>query len=132
MAKGRVILVGAGPGEADLITIKGLNALKTADTVVYDRLANPELLARAPHDAELISVGKSPKSHRIDQDQINQVLIDKAREGRIVVRLKGGDPFVFGRGGEEVIALAAAGIDYEIIPGITSGIAAPAFAIPAA
>jgi uroporphyrin-III C-methyltransferase len=125
---GRVVLVGAGPGDPDLITIKGARALAEADVVVYDRLAAPELLALAPADAERIYVGKQPGGHAMKQDAINEVLIANARLGRTVVRLKGGDPFVFGRGGEELLACARAGITCEVIPGITSAVAAPAAA----
>src|SRR5207253_5150579 len=98
------------------------------DVVVYDRLANPELLGLAPADAELIAAGKSADQHTLSQDEINALLVQKGREGKRVVRLKGGDPFVFGRGGEEAEALAAAGLKFEIIPGISSAIAAPAYA----
>ena len=121
---GRVVLVGAGPGDPDLITVKGARALADADVVVYDRLAAPELLALAPEDAERIYVGKQPGGHAMKQDAINEVLVANARLGRTVVRLKGGDPFVFGRGGEEVLACARAGVTCEVIPGITSAIAA--------
>jgi uroporphyrin-III C-methyltransferase len=121
---GRVVLVGAGPGDPDLITVKGARALAGADVVVYDRLAAPELVALAPPDAERIYVGKQPGGHAMQQDAINEVLVANARLGRTVVRLKGGDPFVFGRGGEELLACARAGITCEVIPGITSAIAA--------
>jgi uroporphyrin-III C-methyltransferase len=121
---GRVVLVGAGPGDPDLITVKGARALAEADVVVYDRLAAPELLALAPADAERIYVGKQPGGHAMKQDAINEVLVANARLGRTVVRLKGGDPFVFGRGGEEVLACAKAGVTCEVIPGVSSAIAA--------
>ena len=125
---GRVILVGAGPGDPELITVKGARALAEADVVVYDRLAAPALLKLAPDDAERIYVGKQPGGHAMRQHEIDAVLVEQARRGRTVVRLKGGDPFVFGRGGEEVLACAAAGISCEVIPGITSALAAPAAA----
>ena len=126
---GRVYLVGAGPGDPGLITVKGLRALRNADVVVYDRLANPSLLAEARDDAELVDVGKHPaRQDGRTQDEINHLLIDRAGLGKSVVRLKGGDPFLFGRGGEEAGALAAAGIAFQIIPGVTSALAAPAYA----
>ncbi len=125
---GIVYLVGGGPGDPGLITVKGLACLRRADVVLYDRLSAPELLVEAPAHAELIDVGKEPKQQRRSQTEINNLLIEKAREGKIVVRLKGGDPFVFGRGGEECQALAEAGIHYEVIPGVSSAIAVPAYA----
>ena len=129
---GIVYIVGGGPGDPGLITVKGLQYLRRADVVLYDRLAAPELLDEVSPNAELIDVGKEPKRHRRSQAEINSLLIEKAREGNIVVRLKGGDPFVFGRGGEECQALAEAGIRYEVIPGVSSAIAVPAYAgIPA-
>jgi len=125
---GRVVLVGAGPGDPELITVKGARALAEADVVVYDRLAAPELLELAPDSAERIYVGKEPGGHAMKQAQIDAVLVEQAQVGRTVVRLKGGDPFVFGRGGEELLACAEAGIPCEVIPGITSAVAAPAAA----
>ena len=125
---GVVYIVGAGPGDPGLITVKGLNCLRHADVVLHDRLVAQELLAEVSPHAELIDVGKEPRRHRRSQDEINSLLIEKAREGKIVVRLKGGDPFVFGRGGEECQALVAAGIRYEVIPGVSSAIAVPAYA----
>jgi uroporphyrinogen III methyltransferase/synthase len=120
--------VGAGPGDPDLITLRGIECLKQADVVVYDRLANLSLLAHARY-AELIDVGKQPGRHpQVSQAQINALLVEKAQAGKVVVRLKGGDPCVFGRGGEEALALAEAGLPFEIVPGITSAIAAPAYA----
>ncbi len=125
--KGKVYLVGAGPGDPELITIKGLAALRSADTVVYDRLAPRKLLDEAPAHAELINAGKSRAAAMLSQDAINELLIAKARAGKIVCRLKGGDPFVFGRGAEEAIALSKAGIEWSLVPGITSAISAPAY-----
>ncbi len=125
---GIVFIVGGGPGDPGLITVKGLDCLRRADVVLYDRLVAQELLNEAPTHAELIDVGKEPKRHRRSQDEINSLLIEKAREGKVVVRLKGGDPFVFGRGGEECQALAEAGIRYEVVPGVSSAIAVPAYA----
>jgi uroporphyrin-III C-methyltransferase len=124
---GRVTLVGAGPGGADLITIRGAAALATADVVVYDRLADPELLELAPAGAERIAVGKA-KGEGVDQDDINALLVDMALRGHHVVRLKGGDPFVFGRGSEERAAVEAAGIRCEVVPGVSASLAAPALA----
>ncbi len=123
-----VSLVGAGPGDPSLITIGGAARLAEADVIVYDRLANPALLAHARADAERIYAGKEPDRHALTQDQINALLVEHGLAGKRVVRLKGGDPFVFGRGGEEAEALAAAGVPFEIIPGVTSAIAAPAYA----
>jgi uroporphyrin-III C-methyltransferase len=123
-----VYIVGGGPGDAGLITVKGLDCLRRADVVLYDRLIAQELLNEVPAHTELIDVGKEPKRHRRSQDEINALLIEKAREGKTVVRLKGGDPFVFGRGGEECQALAAVGIRYEVVPGVSSAIAVPAYA----
>jgi uroporphyrin-III C-methyltransferase len=127
-ANGIVYLVGGGPGDPGLITVKGLECLRRADVVLYDRLIAQELLTEVPIYAELIDVGKEPKRQRRSQEEINILLIEKAREGKIVVRLKGGDPFVFGRGGEECQALAEEGIPYEVIPGVSSAIAVPAYA----
>ena len=125
---GMVYIVGGGPGDPGLITVKGLGCLRRADVVLYDRLVAQELLLEVPSHAELIDVGKEPKRHRRSQDEINALLIEKACEGKIVVRLKGGDPFVFGRGGEECQALAEAGVRYEVVPGVSSAIAVPAYA----
>ncbi len=125
---GKVYLVGAGPGDPGLITVKGAECLRRADVVVYDRLVAPALLDHAPAHAEKLYVGKASSDHALPQSEINALLVEKARAGKIVVRLKGGDPFVFGRGGEEVLALADAGIPFEIVPGISSAIAAPAYA----
>lgn len=125
---GSVYLVGAGPGEPDLITVKGLKVLRLADVVVYDRLVHPELLDEIRPDAERIYVGKAPGNHAVSQEEISKLLVSRARIGRLVVRLKGGDPFVFGRGGEEALALAAAGIRFHLVPGISSSISVPAYA----
>lgn len=119
-----VYLVGAGPGDPDLITLKAIKALKKADVVVYDRLANEEILKYA-EDAELIYVGKKAGEHYKKQEEINQILIDQGGKNGVVVRLKGGDPFVFGRGGEEMLALLEEGIPVEFIPGVTSAIGVP-------
>lgn len=124
---GKVYLVGAGPGDPGLLTVKGARLLAIADVVVYDYLANPRLLAHAP-TAQKVYVGKQAASHSMTQDQINAVLIEHGLAGKTVVRLKGGDPFIFGRGGEECLALADAGIPFEVVPGITAAIAAPAYA----
>lgn len=127
-ANGIVYIVGGGPGDPGLITVKGLDCLRRADVVLYDRLVAQELLTEVSAHAEMIDVGKEPKRHRRSQAEINTLLVEKARAGKIVVRLKGGDPFVFGRGGEECQALAEAGIRYEVVPGVSSAIAVPAYA----
>jgi uroporphyrinogen III methyltransferase/synthase len=126
--QGKVFLVGAGPGDPKLITVRGLEAIRKADVIVYDRLANPRLLKHRKPEAELIFVGKLPDKHMLKQEEINQLLVDLALQGKIVTRLKGGDPSVFGRVGEEAELLADNKITYEIIPGITSAIAVPAYA----
>lgn len=128
MTAGKVYLVGAGPGDPGLATLKAAEALRSADVVVYDYLANPELLEFAPAGAECIYVGKQAGAHTLSQDEINALLVAKGKEGRTVVRLKGGDPFVFGRGGEEAEALVDAGIPFEVVPGVTAAIAVPAYA----
>jgi uroporphyrinogen III methyltransferase / synthase len=126
---GRVFLVGAGPGAPDLITLRGAAVMRSADVIVYDALLSPELLRLAPASAERIFAGKKGGEERsIEQSEINRILIEHAHAGLRVVRLKGGDPFIFGRGGEEAEALAAAGVVFEVVPGVTSAIAAPAFA----
>ena len=125
---GKVYIVGAGPGSVDLITVKGLKCIQQADVILYDRLINKELLDYAKPNAELIFVGKLPNLHGVIQERIHQLLVQHARKGKIVTRLKGGDPFVFGRGAEEAEVLSDAEIPFEIVPGITSGIAATAYA----
>jgi uroporphyrinogen III methyltransferase/synthase len=127
-AKGKVFLVGAGPGDLGLVTLRAKQCIKRADTIVYDSLANPEMLAWVRDDAETIYAGKRSGEHTLAQDEINALLVSKAREGKTVVRLKGGDPFIFGRGAEEAEALVAAGIAFEVVPGISSAIAGPAYA----
>jgi uroporphyrinogen III methyltransferase/synthase len=127
--RGRVFLVGAGPGASDLITIRGADVLRRADVVIYDYLVSPELLRLAPVKARLIYAGKRGGTEKsIEQSDLNAMLIEHARNGRVVVRLKGGDPFIFGRGGEEAEALARAEVEFEVVPGITSATAGPAFA----
>jgi len=125
---GTVYLVGAGPGDPDLITIRGANVIKKSDVIVYDRLANPELLDFSSEYSEHIYVGKRPGKLSVSQDQINRILVAKAKEGKTVARLKGGDSFIFGRGGEECEALSKENIRFEIVPGISSALAAPAYA----
>ncbi len=125
---GMVYLVGAGPGDYRLISVKACDCLKMADVVVYDRLADERILRYAPESAEYIYVGKASAKHTMKQGDINQLLVDKAKEGKCVVRLKGGDPFVFGRGGEEALLLEENGLSFEIVPGITSAISVPAYA----
>jgi uroporphyrinogen III methyltransferase/synthase len=124
---GKVYIVGAGPGDCGLLTVKGLEKLNIADVVVYDRLINHNLLSCCKDDCEKIFVGKESGYHPIEQEKITEILLNKSKAGNIVVRLKGGNPFVFGRGSEEAIALKKAGIDFEIVPGITSGLAAPIY-----
>ena len=123
-----VALVGAGPGDPGLMTVRGLALLRRADVVVYDRLVDPRLLDEARPDAHRVFVGKASGAHTLPQPEINALLVRHAAQGRRVVRLKGGDPFVFGRGGEEAEALAAAGISFEIVPGVSSAVAVPAYA----
>lgn len=125
-SRGRVLLVGAGPGDPELLTMKAVRALKSADVILYDRLVGEGVLDHARREAELIPVGKAKGAHSVPQEDINALLIDRARAGQTVVRLKGGDPFIFGRGGEELDALREAGIAIEIVPGVTAGIAAAA------
>ena len=123
---GTVYLVGAGPGDPGLLTLRAAELLGRADTVVYDRLIHPDVLGRARRGARLVFVGKEGGGDQVPQSEILDLLIAQARLGRQVVRLKGGDPFVFGRGGEEALGLAAAGIPFDVVPGVSSGFAAPA------
>jgi len=121
-------LTGAGPGDLGLVTLKAREVIEQAEVVVYDYLCNPEMLAWAPEGAEVIYAGKKAGAHTMNQEEINALLVKKTQAGKRVVRLKGGDPFLFGRGGEEAEALAAAHLRFEIIPGVSSAIAAPAYA----
>jgi uroporphyrinogen III methyltransferase/synthase len=126
--KAKVYLVGAGPGDPGLITVKGKECIQRADVIIYDYLASPALLKYAARSAELIYVGKKGGDHTLSQDEINSLLVDKAKSGGVITRLKGGDPFIFGRGGEEAEVLVKAGIPFEVVPGVTSAIAAAAYA----
>ena len=126
MKKGKCFLVGAGPGDPGLLTLRGNEVLSRAEVVVYDNLANPELLGLAPETADLLYAGKKPDDHSMTQEEINRLLVEQTAAGRLVVRLKGGDPYVFGRGAEEAGALAAAGLDFEVVPGVSSALAGPA------
>jgi len=128
MKTGKVYLVGAGPGDPKLLTLRGKECLEQAEVVIYDYLANPALLEHMRPEAERIYVGRRGRGEYGDQAEINRLMIDRARAGKIVVRLKGGDPFVFGRGGEEAEAVAEAGVPFEVVPGVTSAVAAPAYA----
>ncbi len=125
---GKVYLVGSGPGDPELLTLKARRLIDEADVVVYDQLPGEQILSSIPEGTEKIDAGKYAGSHTLKQEQINQALVDKAKEGKKVVRLKGGDPYVFGRGGEEAQVLVSHGIKVEVVPGITSAIAAPAYA----
>jgi uroporphyrinogen III methyltransferase/synthase len=125
---GKVFLVGAGPGDLGLVTLRAKECIERADVIVYDHLANPQMLAWSRDDAEIVYAGKSAGNHAMPQEEINRLLVEKARAARQVVRLKGGDPFVFGRGAEEALALIEAGLEFELVPGITSAIAGPAYA----
>jgi len=127
-SRGRVYLVGAGPGDPGLLTLRGKECISRADVVVYDHLANRSFLQYARREAEFIYVGKRGGHHTVEQDRINSMMVERALEGLLVARLKGGDPFIFGRGGEEALKLAEAGVDFEIVPGVTSAIAVPAYA----
>ncbi|QEF93939.1 uroporphyrinogen-III C-methyltransferase [Methanothermobacter sp. KEPCO-1] len=120
-----VYLVGAGPGDPELITLKAIRVLEGADVVVYDRLAGEEILRYAPEDTKLIYVGKKAGEHHKTQDEINRILVEEGKKHETVVRLKGGDPFVFGRGGEELLALREAGVEARVIPGVTSAVGVP-------
>jgi uroporphyrinogen III methyltransferase/synthase len=126
--KGKCFLVGAGPGDLGLVTLRARECVERAEVIVYDYLCNPEMLRWAPENAERIFAGKKAGAHTLTQEQINALLVEKTREGKTVVRLKGGDPFLFGRGGEEAQALAAGGLPFVIVPGVTSAIAGPAYA----
>lgn len=128
MSKGKVYLVGSGPGDVELITLKGYKLVRQADVILHDHLIPLELLQFAKPEAEVISVGKFASQHTMSQDRINALLVEKAGDHKVVLRLKGGDPFIFGRGGEEAEACAEAGIDFEVVPGITSALAAPSYA----
>lgn len=128
MANGTVYLIGAGPGDPELLTLKAHRILQQAEVVVFDRLVHPDILAMAPRNAERIHVGKNPHGPSVSQSAINHLLISRAMEGRLVVRLKGGDPYLFGRGAEEAGALEQAGISCVVVPGISSALAAPAAA----
>src|SRR3989338_11240668 len=128
MRTGTVYLVGAGPGDPKLLTLGGAELLRQADVVVYDHLVSPTILKHCPPKAKLVYVGKEAKRHTATQESINRLLVRTARAGKVVVRLKGGDPFLFGRGGEEALALATARVPYEVVPGVTSALAVPAYA----
>jgi uroporphyrin-III C-methyltransferase len=125
---GKVYLIGAGPGDPQLLTLKAAKAIATSDVIVYDYLVNPEVLVHARRGVELIYVGKRAGQASASQAEINDILIERAHRGEMVARVKGGDPFIFGRGGEEAEALAEAGVEWEVIPGISSGVAAAAYA----
>lgn len=125
---GKVYLVGAGPGELELLTLKAYRLIKSADVVLYDRLVNPEILLLAKPECQLIYVGKEEGKHTIEQEKINELLLHYAHTKEVVVRLKGGDPFVFGRGGEEALFLAELGVEVEVVPGISSATSVPAYA----
>ncbi|MBU2461835.1 uroporphyrinogen-III C-methyltransferase, partial [bacterium] len=126
--KGKVYLVGAGPGDVGLLTLRGLECIKEAEVIIYDALVNQRLLSFAKSGAELVYVGKISGKHTLSQNEINQLLVKKANEGKMVVRLKGGDPFIFGRGGEEAEFLVDRGVPFEVVPGVTSSLACPSFA----
>ena len=128
MAHGKVYLVGAGPGDPKLLTVKAVDVLKEADVVIYDRLVGESIINLAPAKAEKIYVGKRTGKHEVPQDKITELIIKKAQAGGKIVRLKGGDPFVFGRGGEEAEALVERGIQFEVVPGVSSAVVAPAYA----
>ena len=128
MKKGKVYLVGAGPGDPDLITVKGLQLVKKADVVIYDRLVHPKILENIRPEAERFYVGKKSDHHTLPQGKINSLMVKEAKKGKRILRLKGGDPFVFGRGAEEVLYLVERGIPWEVVPGVTSATAVPAYA----
>ncbi len=126
--QGKVYFVGAGPGDPGLITVKGRECLARAEVIIYDRLLDPRMVEQFPPEAEAIYAGKKSGEHTMKQGEINRLIVEKASQGKVVVRLKGGDPFVFGRGGEEAEAVAAAGLHFEIVPGVTAAVAVPAYA----
>src|SRR5258708_26329668 len=126
--RGKVYLVGAGPGDPGLLTLKGRECLRRADVVIYDRLAHPDLLNHCKADVQKVFAGKEASHHTLKQDEVNTIIVETARNGKTVCRLKGGDPFVLGRGGEEAEACANAGLDFEIVPGVISAIAVPVYA----
>jgi uroporphyrinogen III methyltransferase/synthase len=126
--KGIVYIIGAGPGDAGLITLKGVRCIARADVIVYDHLVNEEILVHAKPGARLIYAGKEGGDHTLVQDEINRILVEEARQGRVVARVKGGDPYIFGRGGEEALVVAAAGLPFEVVPGVSSAVAVPAYA----
>jgi uroporphyrin-III C-methyltransferase len=128
MGRGKVFLVGAGPGDQELLTVKAVEVLRKADVVIYDRLVSKSILELAPKTTKIIYVGKRSGKHELPQEKINELLISAALDDKKVVRLKGGDPFLFGRGGEEAEALADNNIDFEVVPGVTSALVAPAYA----
>src|SRR4051812_6408735 len=125
---GRIFLVGAGPGDPGLVTLRAKELIERANVIVYDHLASPEMLGWSRNGAEIIYAGKKAGDHALSQVEINRLLVEKAANGAQVVRLKGGDPFVFGRGGEEALAAADAGVPFEVVPGVSSAIAGPAYA----
>jgi len=125
---GKVYIVGAGPGDPELLTLKALRLIKSADVILYDRLINQEILLFAKPDCELVYVGKEDGKHTIEQENINELLLKYAHTREVVVRLKGGDPFIFGRGGEEALFLAEHGIEFEVVPGVSSFYSVPAYA----
>lgn len=124
----RIYLVGAGPGDPDLLTVKALRLIQQADTVIYDRLVSADILRLIPEQAARIYVGKATCQHTLSQSEINTLLVEQAHQSKLIIRLKGGDPYIFGRGGEEALALVRAGIDFDIVPGITAGQACAAYA----